>query len=85
MHVITMIPATFPTRASRGARAAAAELFAGIWSAVACHVTPAVAAPLTRSEEAAECRALAQSVRITDPRFALELFAAADRHERADG
>ncbi len=84
MQVITMIPATFPTRASRGARAAA-ELFAGIWSAVARLFTPSVAAPLTRSEEAAECRALAQSVRITDPRFAQELFAAADRHERADG
>lgn len=82
MQVITTIPATFPTRASRGARAAA-ELFAGIWSAVARQFTPAVAAPLTRTEEAAECRALAQSLRLTDPRFAQDLFAAADRHERS--
>ena len=84
MHVITMIPATFPTRAPRGARVAA-ELFATLWNAVARQFTPTVAAPLTRSEEAAECRALAQSVLITDPRFALELFAAADRHERGVG
>ena len=84
MQVVTMIPANFPTRAPRGARLAA-ELFAGLWNAVARQFTPAVAAPWTRREEAAECRALAQSVRITDPRFAQELFAAADRHERAVG
>ena len=81
MLVVTMIPANFLTHASRGAQAAAA-LFAGIWNAVARQFTPAVAAPLTRTEEAAECRALAQSLRLTEPRFAQELFAAADRHER---
>ena len=31
--------------------------------------------------EAAEVRTLAQEVRGTDPRFAADLFAAADRHE----
>ena len=81
MHVVTMIPANFPNHASRGAQAAAA-LFAGMWKSVARQFGPAAAAPLTRTEEAAECRALAQSMRITDPRFAQELFAAADRHER---
>ncbi len=84
MQVVTMIPATFPTRASRGARVAA-ELFAGLWNTVARQFTPAVAAPLTRTEEAAEVRSLAQSLRLSDPRFAQDLFAAADRHERADG
>jgi hypothetical protein len=82
MHVVTMIPANYPTHAPRGARGAA-TLFAGLWKTVARQFTPAAAAPLTRTEEAAEVRSLAQSVYSTDPRFAQDLFAAADRHELA--
>jgi len=46
-------------------------------------VTRAPAAPLpsNREREAAELRSYALSVRRTDPRFADDLFAAADRHE----
>lgn len=42
------------------------------------------ARPLPRDpvREAAEVRALAESVRHSDPGFASDLFAAADRHER---
>jgi hypothetical protein len=37
--------------------------------------------PRDRVQEAAEVRTLAASVRQTDPRFAADLFAAADHHE----
>ncbi|MEP7282646.1 MAG: hypothetical protein ABI696_11765 [Rubrivivax sp.] len=39
-------------------------------------------APRTRVEEACEVRALARQVNDQDPRFAADLDAAADRHER---
>ena len=38
-------------------------------------------APRNRVREAAEVRAWAETVRRTDPRFADDLFSAADRHE----
>jgi hypothetical protein len=41
----------------------------------------ATPAPGNREREAAEVRAFAESVRRTDPGFAADLFAAADRHE----
>ena len=46
-----------------------------------------VAAPPMRDRvrEACEVRARAEKVRATDPRFAADLFAAADRHERQGG
>lgn len=46
--------------------------------------TRPVAKPLARDgvREACKVRALAEKVRATDPRFAADLFAAADRHER---
>jgi hypothetical protein len=37
----------------------------------------------TRAEEAAAVRGMAELVRRQDPRFAADLLAAADRHERA--
>ncbi len=43
----------------------------------------AAAAPADRAREAEEVRAMAFALRDTDPRFADDLFAAADRHERA--
>ena len=46
-------------------------------------MTSAPKKPATRDpvREAAEVRTLAESVRSHDPRFAADLFAAADRHE----
>ena len=47
---------------------------------------PVAAPPIRdRVHEACELRAWAEKVRATDPRFAADLFAAADRHERQDG
>jgi len=80
MHVVTMIPANFPSRASRGAQAAA-TIFATVGRWMLRAVQPSAARPLTRTEEAAEVRTLAQTIRLSDPRFAQDLFAAADRHE----
>ena len=45
--------------------------------------TKAVAAPRGLAEELASVRALADSYRNSDPGFASDLYAAADRHERA--
>lgn len=42
---------------------------------------PAPRAPRTPAEEAAAVRALADQHRLSDPRFANDLYAAADRHE----
>jgi hypothetical protein len=42
----------------------------------------AVPARRSATEDAAELRALADTYRRTDPSFASDLFAAADRHER---
>ncbi len=81
MHFVTMIPANFPSRATRGAQFAA-TVFASVGRWMLRLVQPAASRRLTRTEEAAEVRTLAQSVRVSDPRFAQDLFAAADRHER---
>ena len=43
-----------------------------------------VPAPRDRAREAEEVRALASTYCDTDPRFADDLYAAAERHERAD-
>ena len=57
----------------------------GIWLTAALKrlMAPSVkpAAPRDRIREAAEVRAWAETVRRTDPRFADDLFSAADRHE----
>ncbi len=57
----------------------------GIWlrSALKRALTPAHKAPAVRdlAFEAAKVRAFAMTVRDTDPGFAADLFAAADRHE----
>lgn len=61
-------------------RAALRSLFMG-WSA---RQTPA--RPLdNRAEEARRLREYAETVRSHDPRFAADLFAAADRHELQSG
>jgi hypothetical protein len=51
-----------------------------LWRAA---TTRAEAAPRTTAEELASVRALADSYRQSDPGFASDLYAAADRHELA--
>jgi hypothetical protein len=51
------------------------------WRAMTATAEPA---PRSAAEELAEVRALADSYRRTDPGFASDLYAAADRHELAN-
>jgi hypothetical protein len=55
------------------------ELFAGWFTARIA----SPARPLTRFEEAEQLRAMADDVAKSDPGFAQDLYAAADRHELA--
>lgn len=55
------------------------NMFAG-WFATR---TATPARPLTRFEEAEQLRAMADEVASSDPAFAQDLYAAADRHEMA--
>ena len=64
----------------RGASIAAA-LFASLYQGIARLFAGRPEQPMSRSEEAEEVRAMARSVATTDPGFASDLFAAADRHE----
>jgi hypothetical protein len=50
------------------------------WHAITARAEPA---PSSAAEELASVRALADSYRRSDPGFASDLYAAADRHERA--
>jgi len=61
---------------------AARHLSAALWSSVS-HCQAVGLQALTASQEAENLRNMASSLLHTDPRFAYELFAAADRHERA--
>lgn len=54
------------------------EMFAGWFDT---RNTPA--RPLTRFEEAEQLRAMADDLQASDPAFAQDLYAAADRHELA--
>jgi hypothetical protein len=58
------------------------ELFA---SAIALLSHPGRPAPRYPSREAARVRAMAHRYESADPRFASELYAAADRHEMLNG
>ncbi len=53
------------------------------WMALTTRVAPKTTQPLTRFQEAEQTRAMADKLLSSDPRFAHELYAAADRHERA--
>ena len=53
------------------------EMFAGWFDSR----TAKTARPLTRFEEAEQLRAMADDVAKSDPAFAQDLYAAADRHE----
>jgi hypothetical protein len=65
----------------RGAMIAAA-FFVSLWQAVAGLGRKLQPAPPTPQQEAQKVRELATSYLRTEPSFAAELFAAADRHER---
>jgi len=58
------------------------NLLAGVFS-VSTSARPAVGAPLTAFEEAEALRDYAQQFLQSDPAFAEDLFASADRHELA--
>lgn len=68
----------------RGARAAAA-LFVAFVRLLSGLFRSAGPRPRSAEEEAQAVRELALSYRDTDPRFAADLLAAADRHERLYG
>jgi len=68
----------------RGARAAAA-LFVALWRLVAALFRAAPPRPKSAQQEAQAVRELAWQYRETDPRFADELLAAADHHEKLHG
>ena len=59
-------------------------LAAALYTAAAGLFRRAPAAAPTRSQEAASVRELARSLQFTDPSFAADLYAAADRHESQD-
>ena len=62
--------------------ASLARLATALWSAAmpSRQLVPTV---LTARQEADQLRAMADDVQRSDPRFAQDLYAAADRHERA--
>ena len=68
----------------RGARVAAA-LVVAVWRLLAGLGRKVPPRAKTPAEEAHDVRELALTHQATDPRFAAELFAAADRHERLHG
>jgi hypothetical protein len=73
----------------RGARAAAA-VFAWLLGSLDALIPRRPGAPgkhdaQTAAEEAQAVREMAWRIRESDPRFAADLFAAADRHERLHG
>lgn len=70
------------TRTAPRLAAPLGELFA---AAIALFNRPAAPAPRYPSREAARVRALAHGYEGADPRFAAELYAAADRHEMLYG
>lgn len=70
--------------APRGARYAAAA-FLALWRALTPRVRSTAATARTAVQEAQEVRELALEHLKNDPRFAADLFAAADRHERLHG
>lgn len=69
--------------ALRGLAVAAHSLVSALWAAASArsHVAPQA---LTRCEEANELRAFASTLAASDPGFASDLYAAADRHESGD-
>lgn len=71
-----------PVAVPRGAPVAA-WLAAKLVVAFRAITAPVAVKPRSRTSEAAELRAYARQM-CDDPRFAADLFAAADRHERGE-
>ena len=80
LHVAPPLRVSMP----RGSRYAAA-VFVALWRVLAALGRNAPPLPKTPEEEAQAVRELAFEYRQRDPRFAAELVAAADRHERLHG
>lgn len=68
----------------RGARLGAA-VFVALWRALEWLGRRATPTAKSAAEEAQAVREMAHGWRQADPRFAAELYAAADRHERVHG
>ena len=68
----------------RGARAAA-YVFVALWRLVAGLFRAVAPPPKSEEEEAQAVRELALQYQKAGPRFAADLMAAADRHERVNG
>ena len=68
----------------RGSRLAAA-MFIALWRAIERLGQRAPPRAKSPTQEAQEVRDMAWEYQRTDPRFAAELYAAADRHERLHG
>jgi hypothetical protein len=84
MHTMTTatVHTPSPVATPRGA-IAAAWLAAKLVLAFRYVTAPVAVKPRSRISEAAELRAYARHM-CDDPRFAADLFAAADRHERGE-
>lgn len=85
LHYAPRVGPAYP----RGARVAA-TWFAWLLDGMATLLrrrsgAPADRAARTAAEEAQEVREMAWQIRASDPRFAEDLLAAADRHERLHG
>ena len=84
MFSTTLEPPVHGNRSSAGnATALRIWLAAAARRLVERRAAPVAPAPRDRAREAEEVRALAHTYRDTVPRFADDLYAAAERHERA--
>lgn len=72
------------TTTLKGFAPAGHSLAARAWHQLVSLFAAAKPAVRSRAEEAAEVRAMARAVHATDPGFAADLYAAADRHELHD-
>lgn len=80
---LQVAPRVGPTM-PRGSRYAAAA-FITLWRGVAAMARSAAPRARTPGQEAQEVRELARTYRQSDPGFAADLAAAADRHEQSHG
>jgi hypothetical protein len=80
LQVAPRVGPSFP----RGSRYAAA-VFVALWRVLAAIGRNAPPHPKTPEQEAQAVREMALEYQRRDPRFAAELMAAADRHERLHG
>jgi hypothetical protein len=81
MSYVTTEPTPFPAFTTPPGRSALRAWLRAGWRLVRWQAAPSAPVPRDLAREAAEVRAWAETVRRGDPRFADDLFAAADRHE----